>query len=405
MDSGNSGSIQSSSTGGGTSSRGGREDQELESRGGETISALLNPTSLASFDNASSSQLYSLNDGRSFSAYHQQRQVPNYKFDSPTFSQSMMINHSNNNNNNNNSLGMVWPNKHSSIQPSPINTYSSSLDNANNCITSVTNNQQFNTCATQSHQLQRPPLPVSSSMDSTRLAKSSPGSLNQQGSGGGGRSNSNPKKRSRASRRTPTTVLTTDTNNFRQMVQEFTGIPASPFETAFAGRARLDLFGGFGIQLPRVANNGSSMLDVCGSTMQPPHLMRPFPQNNYLKVTTPSILPRPSSVTTVDKFHVSGFQQGDPTTCRRSKTTNSLMNEFALGHNISTTTTTATSATTTCNALGRHQVNSVDEGGGNNNVTSAILAVVDKDAPAPAENHGGVTRGEATVESWICSSD
>ncbi|KAK1406756.1 hypothetical protein QVD17_38364 [Tagetes erecta] len=41
-----------------------------------------------------------------------------------------------------------------------------------------------------------------------------------------------PKKRTRASRRAPTTVLTTDTSNFRQMVQEFTGIPNSPFATS-----------------------------------------------------------------------------------------------------------------------------------------------------------------------------
>uniref|UniRef100_UPI001CB9C843 VQ motif-containing protein 22-like n=1 Tax=Erigeron canadensis TaxID=72917 RepID=UPI001CB9C843 len=41
----------------------------------------------------------------------------------------------------------------------------------------------------------------------------------------------NPKKRSRASRKAPTTVLTTDTSNFRAMVQEFTGIPAPPFIT------------------------------------------------------------------------------------------------------------------------------------------------------------------------------
>ncbi|XP_073145663.1 uncharacterized protein [Henckelia pumila] len=39
----------------------------------------------------------------------------------------------------------------------------------------------------------------------------------------------NSKKRTRASRRAPTTVLTTDTSNFRQMVQEFTGIPTAPF--------------------------------------------------------------------------------------------------------------------------------------------------------------------------------
>ncbi|XP_044475116.1 uncharacterized protein LOC123203025 isoform X1 [Mangifera indica] len=52
----------------------------------------------------------------------------------------------------------------------------------------------------------------------------------------------NPKKRTRASRRAPTTVLTTDTSNFRAMVQEFTGIPAQPFSGSSYTR-RLDLFG------------------------------------------------------------------------------------------------------------------------------------------------------------------
>lgn len=54
----------------------------------------------------------------------------------------------------------------------------------------------------------------------------------------------NPKKRSRASRRAPTTVLTTDTTNFRTMVQEFTGIPELPFTTwPFPIRTNLDHFG------------------------------------------------------------------------------------------------------------------------------------------------------------------
>ncbi|WCJ44487.1 VQ motif-containing protein [Euphorbia peplus] len=52
----------------------------------------------------------------------------------------------------------------------------------------------------------------------------------------------NPKKRTRASRRAPTTVLTTDTSNFRAMVQEFTGIPAPPFSGSPYTR-RFDLFG------------------------------------------------------------------------------------------------------------------------------------------------------------------
>ncbi|KAJ8762678.1 hypothetical protein K2173_011158 [Erythroxylum novogranatense] len=52
----------------------------------------------------------------------------------------------------------------------------------------------------------------------------------------------NPKKRTRASRRAPTTVLNTDTSNFRAMVQEFTGIPEPPFSGSPYSR-RFDLFG------------------------------------------------------------------------------------------------------------------------------------------------------------------
>ncbi|XP_038996650.1 VQ motif-containing protein 22-like [Hibiscus syriacus] len=53
----------------------------------------------------------------------------------------------------------------------------------------------------------------------------------------------NPKKRTRASRKAPTTVLTTDPTNFRAMVQEFTGIPAPPFSSSSSFPPRLDLFG------------------------------------------------------------------------------------------------------------------------------------------------------------------
>lgn len=40
------------------------------------------------------------------------------------------------------------------------------------------------------------------------------------------------RRRSRASRRTPTTLLNTDTTNFRAMVQQFTGGPSAPFGSA-----------------------------------------------------------------------------------------------------------------------------------------------------------------------------
>ncbi|CAH9098626.1 unnamed protein product [Cuscuta europaea] len=67
-----------------------------------------------------------------------------------------------------------------------------------------------------------PPIPFSSSSwSNTPALSSSSGSRNT-------------KKRSRASRRAPTTVLTTDTSNFRAMVQEFTGIPPFPTTTRFA---------------------------------------------------------------------------------------------------------------------------------------------------------------------------
>ncbi|KAJ0588183.1 putative VQ motif-containing protein [Helianthus annuus] len=52
------------------------------------------------------------------------------------------------------------------------------------------------------------------------------------------------KKRTRASKRPPTTVLTTDTSNFRQMVQEFTGIPTAPFSSY---SHRYDRIGGGGM--------------------------------------------------------------------------------------------------------------------------------------------------------------
>ncbi|CAN8320543.1 unnamed protein product [Cochlearia groenlandica] len=52
-------------------------------------------------------------------------------------------------------------------------------------------------------------------------------------------SSRNPRKRTRASRRAPTTVLTTNTCNFRAMVQEFTGLPSSPFSSS---TRRFDIF-------------------------------------------------------------------------------------------------------------------------------------------------------------------
>lgn len=86
----------------------------------------------------------------------------------------------------------------------------------------------------------------------------------------------NPKKRSRASRRAPTTVLTTDTTNFRAMVQEFTGIPAPPFPSSyFPPRSRFDLFASAPNSSIRSAAASNNPLNIS----QPPnYLRRPFPQ-------------------------------------------------------------------------------------------------------------------------------
>ncbi|MQM21816.1 hypothetical protein Taro_054861 [Colocasia esculenta] len=77
------------------------------------------------------------------------------------------------------------------------------------------------------------------------------------------------KKRSRASRRAPTTVLTTDTSNFRAMVQEFTGFPSPPFPSPVFVRPRLDLL--------RAGISGTGRPTVVPDPM-PGYLLRPFAQ-------------------------------------------------------------------------------------------------------------------------------
>lgn len=89
----------------------------------------------------------------------------------------------------------------------------------------------------------------------------------------------NPKKRTRASRRAPTTVLKTDTANFRQMVQEFTGIPAGPFSDR-----RPDLFSSAAALRP-----GTRFVDPLG----PLYPLRPLTQKG-LSPFSSSTPPPPS---------------------------------------------------------------------------------------------------------------
>ncbi|CAN6174124.1 unnamed protein product [Urochloa humidicola] len=99
------------------------------------------------------------------------------------------------------------------------------------------------------------------------------------------------RKRTRASRRAPTTVLTTDTSNFRAMVQEFTGIPSPPFGAGVAGvglggptaslRTRFDHI----FPPPSTSLRTGAAADAASL---PPYLLRPFP---HKLPTAPSSFP------------------------------------------------------------------------------------------------------------------
>ncbi|KAB5556513.1 hypothetical protein DKX38_007422 [Salix brachista] len=106
----------------------------------------------------------------------------------------------------------------------------------------------------------------------------------------------NPKKRPRASRRAPTTVLSTDTTNFRAMVQEFTGIPAPPFTSSPFPRSRLDLFG-------TAASTLRSAVSHHLDSSPPLYLLRPFAKN--VQPPPPPAPPFVSSGSTASSFSAS----------------------------------------------------------------------------------------------------
>ncbi|KAF8688729.1 hypothetical protein HU200_042206 [Digitaria exilis] len=89
------------------------------------------------------------------------------------------------------------------------------------------------------------------------------------------------RKRTRASRRAPTTVLTTDTSNFRAMVQEFTGIPSPPFGAAVGigvGSPAASLRTRFDHIFPPPSSSLRSGAAADAATASlPPYLLRPFP--------------------------------------------------------------------------------------------------------------------------------
>ncbi|KAG6604026.1 hypothetical protein SDJN03_04635, partial [Cucurbita argyrosperma subsp. sororia] len=238
----------------------------------------------------------------------------------------------------------------------------------------------------------------------------------------------NPRKRTRASRRAPTTVLTTDTSNFRAMVQEFTGIPAPPFTPASCfPRARVELFGG------------------TSSTSSPPYLLRPFPQklppfpfNSPDTTTTTTTTTTTSSTNTSllspsshfllpkQNHHLSSIFNLQPPPPLHQPNINLLASDLQ----VSLDTAQTTSEPRPNHHL--HQTHlpeeflsgnilppSWDIGGGGgggggakycggtrvNNNYSASSSSLDFHGDKGGSSENVTTRSEGMIESWICSSD
>ncbi|XP_019175374.1 PREDICTED: uncharacterized protein LOC109170630 isoform X2 [Ipomoea nil] len=231
MDSGNSGSLQSSSGG----------DEEYDSRG-ESISNFLNQS--GQFDSI-------------ISSCSSPRQ-PQFLFQSgnpdATFPQSLgnLNSQYGNNHNHNHNHDLVWPGRGLRSEPGFGNfgslvgaaPPSSSSPLSSSATQALLGGHQGGMIGESHHHGQ-----FSSSSSSLPTVQPA---VDMRGPSDAVPKNS--KKRTRASRRAPTTVLTTDTANFRQMVQEFTGIPTAPFSVGSPYSRRLDLF------------------SAAGSAMRSPHL-------------------------------------------------------------------------------------------------------------------------------------
>lgn len=74
------------------------------------------------------------------------------------------------------------------------------------------------------------------------------------------------RRRSRASRRTPTTLLNTDTTNFRAMVQQFTGGPSAPFSASGSQVGAQGFSFGFGPRHQGIVNPNSLVVSGGGGS-------------------------------------------------------------------------------------------------------------------------------------------
>nr|GMC94716.1 rho GTPase-activating protein gacF-like [Ipomoea batatas]GMC98908.1 rho GTPase-activating protein gacF-like [Ipomoea batatas] len=253
----------------------------------------------------------------------------------------------------------------------------------------------------------------------------------------------NPKKRSRASRRAPTTVLTTDTSNFRAMVQEFTGIPSPPFTSSLPFSRTL--------ASPSAMRSGAAAHFADNIRPSPPYLRRPFPQK--IQPLHPAFPPPPSPSPLVDVLpssttnnNISSGSSITPSTLLgissntsqtllgiSSNTSQLKIGSFMDAFPSSNTALPSLISPSDASMSRRSETTPTSfDGGGfrpensstsrqlqsssNNNIFSftSPAAIGKLNIPATSSNfHGykspenvvGASRGEGMVESWICSSE
>ncbi|KAL7104396.1 hypothetical protein ACP275_08G241900 [Erythranthe tilingii] len=414
MDSGNSGSLHSSS--------GGDEEYDSRATAADSVSAFMSggggggAVNLPPFFDPVSN-------------YLQLHQNPNYSFLNPS---------------------LAWPRNSTAAaprsdpnpNPNPITHHDTTTINNNN--TMLPNTPPF------MPSFRPPPAPGAGGAD---LALPPQQRQNQNQNQNQPAAARNPKKRSRASRRAPTTVLTTDTTNFRAMVQEFTGIPAPPFNNnnnSSFPRSRFDLFG------------TTTHLDA------PPYLRRPFaqkvpflpPSSSSLQLSSAAAAVAAASSPTnnnnthniITSVNSSTSINNEASSSSASNTNNNYQHSPNLFNNIIPTPLLTSFFQSNPNpkfpfSNHHHLINTkmgglLDEqfglgGGGdhviisatdvinnNNNNNAAVWNSNNPDAdkddrinlngagsysfPAVPENSAAAaaaSRGEGMVESWICSSD
>ncbi|KAK7321174.1 hypothetical protein VNO77_31534 [Canavalia gladiata] len=259
MDSGNSGSISSSG------------DEEYDSRADHTV---LHPSPFLNQFGCSISQPLSSSSSHFHQSQHHHH--PSLFDLSPSYLHALSQSQPNPNSFLNLDTAPSSQNRRSEPDCTDITAVSSSSTPI--ATTAAGSNNSMNQCLLG-------PAPV---MDNARVVLSS-----SQGNNVNVR---NSKKRTRASRRAPTTVLTTDTSNFRAMVQEFTGIPAPPFSASSSYSRRLDLLTG-----SSSLRSTTSHLDTTTIT-GPFYPLRPSPQkllhhqNPLLLASSSSSSPSPSTL-------------------------------------------------------------------------------------------------------------